>query len=149
MFGWPRKSRSTSGTWGTQRYWWSCLIYFWTFFTIYVFKVRESIAAIPIELPCLDDLENPSQLPVWEVLWGTDNCVLWIFTISSVFRFSRLRNPLLTFLLCYHVWVISKISVNFRFKIHSEVLMILSYGFSQFLQYLCFWGQAIHCWQSY
>ena len=41
---------------------------FHNFYTIYVFKVKKSIANIPIELPCLSDLENPSQLPVWEVL---------------------------------------------------------------------------------
>ena len=39
--------------------------YFYTFFVI---KVKESIADIPTELPCLSDLENPSQLPVREVL---------------------------------------------------------------------------------
>ena len=68
MFGWPRKSRSTSGTGGTQRYWWFCLMNFWNFFSIYVFEGQESIADIPTELPCLDDLENPGQLPVQEVL---------------------------------------------------------------------------------
>ena len=36
----------------------------------------ESIAGISIELPCLSDLENPGQLPVQQVLKGTDNCVL-------------------------------------------------------------------------
>ena len=41
---------------------------FHNFYTIYVFKVKESIADIPTELPCLSDLENPSQLPVREVL---------------------------------------------------------------------------------
>ena len=41
---------------------------FHTFNTIYVFKVKKSIADIPTELQCLNDLENPSQLPVWEVL---------------------------------------------------------------------------------
>ena len=34
------------------------------FYPIYVFKVQESTAYIPTELPCLSDLENPSQLPV-------------------------------------------------------------------------------------
>ena len=38
-------------------------------------EVEESIADIPIELRCLGDLENPSQLPVQEVLEGTDDCV--------------------------------------------------------------------------
>ena len=158
MFRWPRKSRSTSGTGGTWRYWWLCLmdfwnffiIYvfegeesisdipielpcfgdlenqvnfryrrylkvlmivsygFWNFFTIYVFEGEESISDIPIELPCFGDLENPGQLPVQEVLAGTDDCVSWIFEISSLFMFSRSRNPLLTFLLSYHVRVTSK-----------------------------------------
>ena len=35
---------------------------------VHVFKVEESIADIPTELLCLRDLENPSQLPVREVL---------------------------------------------------------------------------------
>ena len=30
----------------------------------YVFKVKESTVDILTELPCLSDLENPSQLPV-------------------------------------------------------------------------------------
>ena len=58
-------------------------------------------------------------------------------------------NPLLIFLLSYHVPVTSKIQVNFGFKRFSEVLMILSYEFSQFLNYLCFQDQGIHCWHSY
>ena len=41
---------------------------FHKFYNVYVYKVKESIADIPIELPCLSDLENPSQLPVREVL---------------------------------------------------------------------------------
>ena len=39
---------------------------FHIFFTIYVIKVKESNADIPIELPYLSDLENP--LPVGKVL---------------------------------------------------------------------------------
>ena len=46
------------------------------FFSIYVFEFKESIAVIPIELPCLGDLENPGQLPVEEVFKGTDDFVL-------------------------------------------------------------------------
>ena len=79
------------------------------------------------------DLGNLSQLPVQEVLRGTDDFVLWIFIISSVFMFSGSRNPLLTFLLSYRFRVTSKIQVNSRFERYSEVLMIVSYGFSQFL----------------
>ena len=41
---------------------------FHNFFTIYVFEVKESIVDIPTELRCLSDHENPSELPVWEVL---------------------------------------------------------------------------------
>ena len=41
---------------------------FHNFDIVYVFKVEESIADISNELPCLRDLENPSQLPVREVL---------------------------------------------------------------------------------
>ena len=52
----------------TQRYRWLYLMDFHNIFTIYVVNVKESIADIPIELSCLSDLENPSQLPVREVL---------------------------------------------------------------------------------
>ena len=99
-----------------ERYWWYCLINCWNFQTIHVFEVRESIADISTELPCLSYLENLGQLPVQGYLKGTDNCILWIFTISSLFMFSRSRNPLLTFLLSYDVWVTSIIQVNFRFE---------------------------------
>ena len=68
---------------------------------------------------------------------------LWIFTISSLFIFQRSRNPLLTFLLSYHVWVTSKIQVNFPVW---DVLMILSYKFLKMLHYSCFRDQGIHCW---
>ena len=141
--------RFSRGSRGSHRYWWFCLMDFHHFFSIYVFEVKESISDIPFELPCLDDLENSGQLPVQEDLRGTDDFVLWIFTISSVFMFSRSRDPFLTFLLSYHVWVTSKIQVNFRFTRFSEVLMILSHGFSPFLQYLCFRGQGIYFWHSF
>ena len=39
---------------------------FHNFFTIYVFKLKESIDDIPTKLRCLSDLENPNQLPVRE-----------------------------------------------------------------------------------
>ena len=41
---------------------------FHNFDIVYVFTVEESIDDISTELPCLRDLENPSQLPVREVL---------------------------------------------------------------------------------
>ena len=68
-----------------------------------------------------------------------------IFEIFTLFVFSRSGNPLLIFLQGYHVWVTSKIQVNFRFKTYSEVLVNVSYRFLKFLDYLCFWGQRIHC----
>ena len=45
-------------------------------FEIYVFEVKELISDIHTEIPCLGDLENPGQLPVQEVLEGTDDFVL-------------------------------------------------------------------------
>ena len=67
LFQLPRKSRSTSGSRVPQRYCWFYLMDFHNFFTIYVFEVKESIVDILTELRCLSDLDNPSQLPVWEV----------------------------------------------------------------------------------
>ena len=49
---------------------------FGNFFTIYVFEVKESISGNLTELSCSGDLGNPGQLPVQEVLEGTDDCVL-------------------------------------------------------------------------
>ena len=104
-----------------ERYWWFCLINFWNFHTIHVFEVRESIADISTELPCLGDLENPGRLPVQHVLGGTGDCVLSSFEISSLFMFLRSGNPLLTCLLSYHVQGTSKIQVTFRFKRFSKL----------------------------
>ena len=59
------------------------------------------------------------------------------------------RNPLLIFLQSYHVWVTSKIQVDFRFNTYSEVLVIVSCRVLKFLHYLCFWGQGILCWHFY
>ena len=81
-----------------------CLIDFWNFLTSHVSGVKESIADISTELPCLGDLENSDRLPVQHVLGGTGDCVLSIFQISLLFMFLRSGNPLLTFLLSYHVW---------------------------------------------
>ena len=77
MFVWPRKSRSASGTGGIWRYWWLCLM---DFFSIYVFEVKESIS---IELPCLGNFVNPGQLPVQEVLEGT----YWWFWLIDFWNF--------------------------------------------------------------
>ena len=130
-----------------DRYWWYCLINFWNFHTIHVFEVRESNADISTELPCLSYLENLGQLPVQGYLEGTADCILWIFTISSLFMFSRSRNPLLTFLLSYDVWVTSKIQVNFRFERYWWFCLINFWNFHTINS--CFWGQGIHCWYFY
>ena len=45
-------------------------------FDIYVFEVKESIVDISTELPCLDDLKNPGQLPVQQVLGGIGDFIL-------------------------------------------------------------------------
>ena len=111
-----------------------------------VFKVDESIADIFTERLCLRDLENPNQLPVREVLMILSYEFL---KFSHYSCFSRSGNPLLIFLQSYHVWVTSKIQVDFRFNTYSEVLMILSCRFLKFLHYLYFWGQWILCWHSY
>ena len=57
------------------------------------------------------------------------------------------RNPLLIFLQSYHVWVTSKIQVDFRFNTYSEVNVF--YRYLKFLDYSCFGGQGIHCWYFY
>ena len=84
--------------------------------TIHVFGVKESIADISTQLPCLGDLETPGRLPVQHVLGGTGDCVLSSFEISSLFMFLRSGNPLLTFLLSYHVRGTSKFQVTFPFN---------------------------------
>ena len=38
MFWWPRKSRSSSGTGSTWRYWWLCFMNFRNFSTIYILE---------------------------------------------------------------------------------------------------------------
>ena len=78
---------------------------FRNFFIPHVFEVKESIFHRFTELPCLGDLENPGQLPVSQVLQGTDDWGLWIFVIFSFPMFSRSRNPFLVVSQSYHVWV--------------------------------------------
>ena len=133
-----------------ERYWWYCLINCWNFHTIHVFEV---IADISTELPCLSYLKNLGQLPVQGYLKG-DNCIVWIFTISSLFMFSRSRNSLLTFLLSYDVWVTSIIQVNFRFGRYWWFCLMNFWNFHTFRVFevresLCFWGQRIIWWHSY
>ena len=63
------------------------LIDFRNYFIPYVFEVKESISRSFTKLPCLDDLENSGQLPVLQVLEGTDDWVSWIFVIFYSLHF--------------------------------------------------------------
>ena len=103
---------------------------FRNFFTPYVFEVKESISRSVTKLPCSGDLENPSQLPVSEILQGTVDWVLWISVISSFLTFSMPRNLFFVVSNSYCVRMASKIQVNFRFCMISRLLTIGSYGFS-------------------
>ena len=89
MFAWSRNSRSTSGYCG-----FGC-IYFCYFNILYVFEVVESVSCSFAKLPCPDDLGNPNQLPVSQVLEDTDDWVLWIFVIFSLPTFSGSKNAFL------------------------------------------------------
>ena len=120
----------------------------WIHDSLHVFWGWGIYFGIIFMLPYLGDFENPGLLPVQGVLEGTDDCIWWIFEISSVFMFSRSRHPFLIFLLSYHVRVTSKIQVNFRYRRYSNVLIIASGEFLKFLQYLCVRGQQIHFWHS-
>ena len=85
----------------------------------------------------------PGQLPVQEVF---DDSVLWIFEISSVFMFFEVKESIAgipTELPC-----LGDLENSGQLPAQ-EVLMILSYEFLEFLQYLCFRGQGIYCWHSY
>ena len=88
---------------------------FRNFFTPYVFEVKESISHKFTKLPCSGDLENPGQLPVLEVHYGTVDWVLWISVISTIITFSMSRILFLAVSQSYKVRVTSKIQVNFRF----------------------------------
>ena len=126
----PRKTRSTSGFAGTQGYYRLGLMDFRNFFIPYVFEVKESIFRSFMKLAYSDNLENPGQLSVLQVLDGTVDWVLWIFVNSSFLTFSGSKNPFRAVSQSYHVQVTLKIQVNFRFCRNSRVLIIGSYGFS-------------------
>ena len=119
---------------------------FHNFHTIYVLKVKESTADILTELPCLSDLENPSQLPIWKVLmilsyellkFSDYSCFrgqgihCWYFYRATLFELPRKSGP------------------TSGSRVPQRYWFILSDGFSQFLHYLCFRGQEIHSWHSY
>ena len=102
--------------------WKSLQVNCWNFCTIYVFEVRETIADISLDLPCLPHhaWSNPDRLTVplrySEVL--AINCVLLIivdFFTNNCFRGQSIlcRH---SFQLSYHVWWILDYQINFRFK---------------------------------
>ena len=66
---------------------------FRNFFIPYVFEVEEFISRSFTKLLCSSDLKNSGQLPVLQVLKGTDDWVLLIFEISLFPTFSRSRSP--------------------------------------------------------
>ena len=68
---------------------------FRNFFIPHVFQVKESIFRSFTKPPCSGDLENPGQLPVLQVLKGTDDWVLWTFVTFSFPTFSKSKNPFL------------------------------------------------------
>ena len=129
MFGWSRKSRSTSGFRGTLGYCRLSLMDFSNFFISYVSDVKKSVYRSFTRPLCSGNVENPGQLPVLQELEGTDSWVSWIFVISSFPTFSRSRNLFFEVSQSYHVRVTSKIQVNFRFRRYFRVLSIWSYGF--------------------
>ena len=143
MFEWPRKSRST---FRYRRYSKVLMILsyeFLKFLQWLCFRGRgihcwHSYWATMFEWPWKSRSTSGTG--------GTDDSVLWIFEISSMFMFSRSRNPLLAFLLSYHVRVTSKIQVNFRYRRYLKILLIVSYKFLKFSHYSCFRGRGIHFW---
>ena len=102
---------------------------FSNFFIPHVVDVKESVFRSLTLLFCSRDLGNLDQLPVLQELEGTDDWVLRIFAISPFPTFSRSGNLFLAVSQSYHVWVTSKIQVNFRFRRYYKVLSIGSYGF--------------------
>ena len=84
MFGWPQKSRSTSGFTGAWVYWLLGLMDFRNFFISHIFEVKESIVNRFTESPCLGDLENLGQLPVNP----------WASHYLTLFRFHAFRRDL-------------------------------------------------------
>ena len=90
----------------------------------YVFEVKESISRSVTKLPCTDDLKNSGQLPVLQVLKGTDEWVLWIFVVFAFPTFLRSKNPFLEISQSCNLRVTSKIQINFRFYKYSEELVM-------------------------
>ena len=65
------------------------LVYFLNFFIPFVFEVKKSIFRSFTKFPCLGELENPGQLPILQILQGTDDQVSYVF--SQFLHSLRLR----------------------------------------------------------
>ena len=59
MFGWSRKSWSTSGFAGAWGYWGLSLRDFYNFFILHISEVEDSNSCSSKKLPCSGDLEKP------------------------------------------------------------------------------------------
>ena len=111
---------------------------FHNLYAIHVFKVEEFTVDILTELPCLSDLENPSQLPVRKVLMKLSYKLLR-FSDFSWFRGQGIH--------CWYFYRASLFELPRKSRSTSgsmgtsKVLIIVSYEFSKFLHYLCFRGR--------
>ena len=138
MFAWPRKSRSTSGSRGSQWYWWFCLRNFHNFFSIYVFEVKESMADIPTEIPCLGDFKNSRSTSGHT---GIHRRYLWLFLVAfySFFTIHIFESTESIFDIPTELPCSGDLEILGQLPIQ-EVLVIRFYRFSKFLHYLCFRG---------
>ena len=145
MLEWPRKSRSTSGTGGTWRYWWLCHeflkflhylcfrgweIYFWySYWAIMFWWPRKSRT-------------TSGTWGTWRYWWL---CLMnfWYFFTIYVFEGEKSISDIPPELPCF-----GDLENPGQLPVQ-EVLMILSYEFLTFLHYSCFRGRRIHCWHSY
>ena len=66
--------------------------------------LTDILSQLHTHVPCLVDLNNLGQPSVQELPRDIDDCVIWIFRISSLPNYVfKARNHLLTFLLSYFV----------------------------------------------
>ena len=70
------------------------------------------------------DLENPCQLPVLQVLEGTDDCVLSILGNFFTLYVFKVKESISAVFQSYYIRMTLKFQVNFRFPRYSRVLMI-------------------------
>ena len=139
--GWKQRSQSKDFVFSSSmdlllifllshEYWWLYLMYFHNSSTIYVVKVKESIADIPTSY----DVWVTSKFQVnfrFERYWCFCLINFWNVHTIHVFEVRESIADISTEL--YQVWVTSKIQVDFRFNTYSGVLVNVSYRFLKFL----------------